>query len=91
MENLAAPPLSHQHENHSHPSNSGLITPDDWAQLKQSDRVSIQLENGSLTAGTVDMVTPDGSVFWVWLNNGLGRIALHHGDNIQVRLQAIRS
>jgi hypothetical protein len=34
----------------------------------------------------VDLVAPDASVFWVWLDGGLGRIALHREDDACVWL-----
>lgn len=34
--------------------------------------------------GTVDDMAPDGSIFWIWIDGGGGRTALHKDDDIRV-------
>lgn len=47
-----------------------------WNQLEEGHSVIIQRDNQPPLPGKVDVRTDDGSIFWVWLNNGHGRIAV---------------
>lgn len=51
-----------------------------WDQLKAGHRVVVQRPGGPLLPGEVDVISPDASVFWVWLDGGRGRIAVHMDD-----------
>ncbi|MET3812400.1 hypothetical protein [Arthrobacter sp. UYEF3] len=65
----------------------GKLAIEDWVLLNPGYRVRVQRENESVTAGFVDVVAPDASVFWVWLDDGRGRVALHEHDNVAVWLE----
>lgn len=58
----------------------------DWAGLTPGDRMYVQRENQLLMRGTVDDMVPDGSIFWIWIDGGGGRIALHKDDDVRVWL-----
>ncbi|MFK0002712.1 hypothetical protein [Paenarthrobacter sp. NPDC090522] len=56
----------------------------EWAGLMPLDRVRIQLESRAVEFGSVDLIADDASIFWVWLDNGHGRVAVHQHDNVKV-------
>lgn len=56
----------------------------EWTGLRPEDRVRVQLERRTTEAATVDMIADDASVFWVWLDNGRGRVAIHRDDDVKV-------
>jgi hypothetical protein len=60
--------------------NGDALTSDDWVWLNPNDRVRIQRRNETAAAGVIDVVAPDASIFWVWLDEGRGRVALHSDD-----------
>jgi hypothetical protein len=62
------------------------LNPKEWAGLVPGDRVCLRRENQVLMHGTVDDMVPDGSVFWIWFDNGAGRIALYKDDDVRVWL-----
>jgi hypothetical protein len=66
------------------------LMPYDWVCLNSNDRVCVQRENENLVNGTVDVVASDASVFWIWLDNGLGRVAVHEADNVSVWFEVKR-
>ncbi|WP_223937306.1 hypothetical protein [Arthrobacter sp. StoSoilB5] len=70
------------------PSSGSALTPDDWVWLSPNDRVRIQRENEAALAGFIDIVAPDASIFWIWLDEGRGRVALHMDDDVGVWLEA---
>lgn len=58
---------------------------DDWVWLNPGYKVQVRRRNEALMSGSVDVVAPDASVFWVWLDRGgLGRVALHEDDDVTV-------
>lgn len=64
---------------------SGPCLPhDEWASLKKDDRVALRRDTGPVTAGSVDIVALDGSVFWVHLDHGCGRVVIHADDDVFV-------
>ena len=58
----------------------------DWERLTPGDRVSIHLDGNAAHSGLVDIVAPDASIFWVLLDEGRGRVAIHEGDDASVWL-----
>lgn len=58
----------------------------DWIRLNRGDSVYVRRENQVLLSGAVDDIAPDGSIFWMWIDSGGGRIALHKDDDISVWL-----
>lgn len=67
----------------SHPGRPPLSR-EDWVFLNINDRICVRWENGVVNYGTVDVVAPDASIFWIWLDSGRGRVALHEDDNVSV-------
>ncbi len=63
------------------------LTTDEWVWLNPNDRVKVQRGNGPIAAGFIDVVAPDASIFWIWLDDGRGRVALHMGDIVSVWLE----
>jgi hypothetical protein len=39
-------------------------------------------------ADVIDVIAPDASIFWVWLDDGRGRVALHRDDDAHVWFEA---
>lgn len=63
------------------------LTPDNWVWLNPDDRVKVQREREAMATGVIDVVAPDASIFWIWLDGGRGRVALHMDDNVSVWLE----
>lgn len=57
---------------------------DDWATLQPNDRVCVRQDDKSVSHGRVDIVAADAAIFWIWLDGGQGRVALHREDNVGV-------
>ena len=55
-----------------------------WVWLNSGQRVRVKREREAVSGGFVDLVAPDASIFWVWLDDGRGRIALHEDDKVSV-------
>ena len=55
-----------------------------WPTLCKNDHVEVRSARGEVVAGTIDMVTADGSVFWMIREDGAGRTMLCLGDDIAV-------
>lgn len=58
----------------------------DWGQLEEGHYVIVQRYSEPPIAGEVDVVADDGSVFWVWLEGGRGRIAIYVDEGVRVWL-----
>ncbi len=56
----------------------------EWVSLEKHDRVTVHRGWESRFSGTVDVVAEDGTVFWVWGDEGRGRFAVHAGDHVSV-------
>ena len=69
------------------PRRGSALTTDDWVWLNPEDRVKVQLDSEVVAAGFVDIVAPDASIFWIWLDGGRGRVALHMDDHVSVWLE----
>lgn len=48
--------------------------------LVPGERLEFQIPGNITGTGTVDAVMPDGSVVWLWLDHGLGRIMILAGE-----------
>jgi hypothetical protein len=55
-----------------------------WGSLAAGDRVQIQGAGNITRVGTVDAVRPDGSIVWLWLDNGLGRIIVLNNEGLRL-------
>lgn len=71
-EDLMAPPLASGVPHH------------EWGSLERDDRVAVHRSWESRFTGTVDVVAQDGTVFWVWGDEGRGRFAVHADDDVSV-------
>lgn len=56
----------------------------EWVSFEKDERVTIHRRWESRFSGEVDVVSEDGSVFWVWGDEGRGRFAVHAGDDVSV-------
>lgn len=59
---------------------------DDWVTLNTGDAVVVERRGDIPREGTVDVVSEDASVFWVWLAAGQGRILVSADDSLVWRL-----
>ncbi|MFF1831068.1 hypothetical protein [Paenarthrobacter sp. NPDC058040] len=50
-----------------------------WPEISAGDAVEV-ITRGRILLGTVDCIMPDGSIFWLWQNDGSGRTAVHEVD-----------
>jgi hypothetical protein len=57
-----------------------------WGQLEEGRYVIVQRNNEPPLAGKVDTRTEDASVLWVWLDDGLGRIAVYADEGARIWL-----
>ncbi|WP_139346614.1 hypothetical protein [Sinomonas mesophila] len=60
------------------------LPPAEWASLTRNERITLQRGAARVAGGTVDLVADDGSIFWVHLDNGVGRVAIHVDDDATV-------
>jgi hypothetical protein len=66
----------------SHPQGPAAIP--DWSKLGKEDTVEVSTAGGSVMAGTIDMIAPDRSVFWLIRHDGGGRTMVCCGDGVSV-------
>jgi hypothetical protein len=52
--------------------------------LNTDDPVIVRTSEGRTLSGVIDIVADDASIFWLWLDRGGGRVAVHEGDDGQV-------
>jgi hypothetical protein len=57
-----------------------------WGRLQEGCHVMVQCAGETILKGEVDVVSPDASIFWVWLDGGRGRIAVYADENTNVWL-----
>jgi hypothetical protein len=62
-----------------------------WTKLSRNDEVALYLGGEVLASGRVDMLAPDGSVFWIIQSDGKGRAMFHHGDGLMVFRHPVKS
>jgi hypothetical protein len=48
-----------------------------WGQLEEGDYIIIERDGEPTMGGEVEIVSADASVFWVRIDRGRGRIAVH--------------
>ncbi|MGO4652274.1 hypothetical protein AB4068_11310 [Arthrobacter sp. 2RAF22] len=56
----------------------------EWEQLSASDNVEVYRQGIALAAGRVDETTPEGSIIWLFLEHGQGRVVIHKCDSIDI-------
>ncbi|KRE65470.1 hypothetical protein ASG79_13950 [Arthrobacter sp. Soil761] len=56
---------------------------EDWVFLNTGDRIVVQRPKSMPSLGTIDDVSEDASIIWVWLD-GLGRILITENDEVTV-------
>lgn len=56
----------------------------EWIHLNEGQRVVARRLGEYPRAGEIDAVSEDAFVFWVWLDNGEGRIMVHAQDDVRV-------
>lgn len=57
-----------------------------WKVLKSGDKVQVILDGNHIRTGTVDISTRDGGTVWIFLDHGMGRIAVSDGDGVALVL-----
>ncbi len=62
------------------------LPPNLWDQLQEGHCVLVERAGEALLSGEVDVVAPDASIFWVWLDGGRGRIAVYTDEGTAVWL-----
>lgn len=60
------------------------LTDTEWHILEETDRVAIRRQGETLQTGTVDGPIENSNVFWVWLDQGKGRVLLHRDDQPRI-------
>lgn len=58
----------------------------DWGVLEEGQFVMVQRSGEPILPGQVDVICPDASVFWIWLDRGRGRIAIYADEGTIVWL-----
>lgn len=61
-----------------------LLSYEDWVELDPGSRVRVQRVGDLAADGTVDDVAEDASCFWVWLDDGRGRVLISERDGSTV-------
>jgi hypothetical protein len=56
------------------------LSESEWHVLQPLDRVRVKRPGESSDTGSVDQVMAGAAVFWVWLDDGKGRILVHQDD-----------
>jgi hypothetical protein len=56
----------------------------EWIHLNEGQRVVTRRPREYPRAGEIDAVSDDAFVFWVWLDNGEGRIVVNAQDDVSV-------
>ena len=60
------------------------LRPYEWTELDVDHRLTVHTGEGRILCGSVDVIADDASIFWLWLDNGGGRVAIHEGDDVKV-------
>jgi hypothetical protein len=56
----------------------------DWKTLQGGELVDIMFSDGNTGTGLVDAVMPDGTLIWLWMDNGQGRTLLLSEDDHRI-------
>jgi hypothetical protein len=60
------------------------LSPYEWTELDVDHRVTVHTDEGRILCGSVDVIADDASIFWLWLDDGGGRVAIHEADDVKV-------
>jgi hypothetical protein len=60
----------------------------DWSKLSRGDRVHITRRDGASVIGRIDMLALDRSVFWIFQDDGRGRLMVCSADKPLVTVLA---
>lgn len=55
-----------------------------WKYLWPRERVQLRRGQRVLGTGWVDELTADGTIVWIHLSNGHGRVLIHDSDGIHI-------
>ncbi len=55
-----------------------------WKYLWREEFVELRRGGQVTTAGWVDELTPDGTIIWICLTGGMGRVMIHRNDGLDV-------
>lgn len=58
-----------------------------WDSAVEGDIVEVQRRGESVGVGEIDVMTADGSMVWILMHDGRGRILVHSDDGALVRIQ----
>jgi hypothetical protein len=50
----------------------------------RGSHVRLLKDGRHMGSGVIDVCKPDGSAFWIWLDDGAGRRLVHQGDGVQI-------
>lgn len=53
------------------------LTEEEWHELQPQERIYVAHRGKPWASGTVDQVMADHGIFWVWLDDGGGRVLIH--------------
>jgi hypothetical protein len=54
------------------------------ATVPAGSHVRLQSRGRPALSGVLEEWMPDGSAFWIWLDDGAGRRLIHEGDGVEV-------
>ena len=56
----------------------------DWVDINPGNKVLVKRQGENALHGSVDDVAEDGSFFWVWMDEGRGRVLISEDDGSTV-------
>lgn len=74
-------PLPYQSRRQPNDEDFSRLIIEDWVDLNRGHRVVFKSPKDVARMGTVDDVSADASIVWVWLD-GIGRILVHENDEV---------
>jgi hypothetical protein len=72
------------------PTLGPALSTDDWVFLNPGDRVFVERANETPRYGTIDDVSEDATLIWVWLD-GLGRVLVTENDDVTFSVDRLHS